>query len=271
VKDFLSWTKGFLLPVNLLAALVPIFFVASGVYSRGAMVFVVPVFRLWGSSYFPDWPNYLALFFCLGFLIQLLFVRNLFWSGANLLAAFLTTSRMVFLAVGILCIIWSLRTYLRAGGLIAATLLGVAVLGVGIYIDPHSVDLAERLTRTADREAIYGVAADLAEAQPLTGFGSVLFDNNLAKIRHESFHSFYLDLLIRFGAPVLMVFVLLLVGFDWRTAWSSQVFLPVVFLILIGSFLQNYLRHPHIFLFYSAWILNLRSIAGREGQRGKPI
>lgn len=264
VDDIRKFLRGYLLPTNLLALAVPVMFILSGIFLKGAMVFVVPSFRLWGAAYFPDWPNFLALTFCLGFLIQLFLIKNPFWAMMNLVAATLTTSRMVFVAVALAIAVWVLRSPIRvvyAGALFFAMIVGMEVVAP---VDGSTVNLAERLTRTADREAIYGVAAGLIESQPVLGFGSVLFDRQLAHIVHESFHSFYLDLLVRFGLPVLLLFSLLLLSFDWRVAARSKAFLSVALLIVVGSFLQNYLRHPHFFLFYSAWVLNLHKIVQIE-------
>lgn len=265
VDDVEKFLRGYLLPTNILAIAVPVMFVASGIFTKGAMVFVVPSFRLWGAAYFPDWPNFIALSFCLAFILQLYLIKRPIWALINLLAALLTTSRLVFLALGILALFWVLRSQVRivyAGLLTFAILVGTGPLSP---VDERSVNLVERLTRTADREAIYGVAASLIEERPLLGFGSVLFDRQLAApIVHESFHSFYLDILIRFGFPTLLLVLVLLVAFDWRIAAQSRVFLPVAALILAGSFLQNYLRHPHFFLFYSAWIFGLHQIARIE-------
>jgi hypothetical protein len=264
VEDFKKFLNGFLLPTNILALAVPVMFLVSGIFLKGSNVFVVPNFRLWGASYFPDWPNFIALVFCLGFMLQLVLIKRPTWALINLLAAVLTTSRIVFLAIFLLLIVWTFRSSVRLVYVAGLVLAIGASSGLYSVVDTLSVNLAERLTRTADREAIYNVATALAESEPILGFGSVLFDKSLAAIRHDSFHSFYLDLLIRFGAPVLILFTILLLGFDWRVAWRSRIFLPVALLILLGSFLQNYLRHPHFFLFYSAWILNLHKIVRLE-------
>lgn len=224
-------------------------------WSAGLLMFSVPQFRLWGSDYFPDWPNFLAFMLSVGFLLNAMVYRRAGFAALNIVAALLTTSRTPMIAVAI----YLIAEFLRPGGsgmkrFLMASLGILLLVAIAVVAQYLPVELIDRLTLVADREDVYGYAFELFEQSPLIGNGSVLLDSSVGHQGQASFHNSYLDLLVRHGVLGLAVFFVLIFPRRTLDPRFSGSYWAIVAFFFIGALFQNFFRHPHLLMIYASLI-----------------
>ncbi|CCF20875.1 membrane protein of unknown function [Pseudorhizobium banfieldiae] len=223
----------------------------------GMLVFSVPEFRLWGADIFPDWPNFFAAMLCIAFIAAMTFQRRWLVGLLCLMAAILTTSRTVFLAVAIF-LAWHVMlrqqryTAIRLAAVITAS-IGAAALLTILLAGTFDSEFAARLLLISDRLAILWSSIDLMLESPLTGVGGVLLDYRVGHLGAASFHNSYLEVVVRTGLIGLAIYMTLILLPLFLLRWSDTL-IPLALFILAGSMFQNLLRHPHIAIVFSVVI-----------------
>lgn len=254
--------KGFTFSMLILAILILLLSMLTGITQQGIYLFTQPEFRLWGQPYFPDWPNYLAFMLSLSFMLNIFIFRQNFLAFIQIAAALLTTSRTPLLAL-ILSVIamFFMKGKYRIMGVVL--LLAMPIILLNIEINDQ---LLERAMVSSDREDIYGFSINLFLQSPLIGHGSVLLDDSIGFYGHSSFHNSYLDILVRHGLISLLFFLYLLTPSQKNIKDGGLPFLMVILFFLIGSLFQNYLKHPHIVLLFIVIINSGRLFVKNESE-----
>jgi len=265
IPDLQRFYKGLFAGVCTVAILVFLCFFFERPYEAGLDMFSLPEYRLWGVRYFPDWPNFLAFMLALGFLIGMFIERRPGWAIFCLMAAFMTTSRTPLFAVAIFMIFTVLKMEWRTRLIFLAS--GVGLLAtLAIFLLP-TIDLSSeffaRMFLFSDRAEIYLTAVDLIKASPVLGSGAVLLDESVGNFGAASFHNTYLDILVRQGALGFLIFLALILPFG-RNINKEYLWVvaPFVLYFLIPSLFQNFLKHPHILMIYSALLIGIKRNEG---------
>ncbi|MGY2398095.1 O-antigen ligase family protein [Pseudomonas sp. SDO5271_S396] len=255
VPDLQRFYKGLFAGICTVSVLVFIAFFVERPYEAGTAIFTVAEHRLWGVHYFPDWPNFLAFMLALGFLIGMFIERRPWWAIFCLMAALMTTSRPPLFAIALFLIFAVLKMNLRARAMLLI-LGGGALLGGTLFFLPtidFSGEFFVRLFLFSDRAEVYSAALRLFENSPFFGSGAVLLDESVGNFGAASFHNAYLDILVRQGLLGLLIFLALIIPDVHRirkeTLWLMG---PIILFFLIPSFFQNFLKHPHLLMIYSA-------------------
>ena len=243
--------RGFLFGVNIISVLVLFFAFKFNIFQYGMNLLSVPEYRLWGVDIFPDWPNFLALFLTAGFLLNICLFRRPMLGAINLFAAFLTTSRTPFLALAVLAVwlFFRLRTAAKISLLVVT-----AIALIGLFSLRGNGNLMERLLLVSDRQEIYGYALQLFMESPILGAGSILMDKSVGHLGFASYHNSYLDILVRHGVVGFALFIALIYPRQLFRSDRGLNMIPVILIFLLGSFLQNFLKHPHLLMMYSVFI-----------------
>ncbi|MCI8210385.1 hypothetical protein AUC61_12635 [Pseudomonas sp. S25] len=260
VPDLQRFFKGLFAGICVVATLVMLVFFIERPYQVGLIMFSVADYRLWGANYFPDWPNYLAFMLGLGFLLGIFVERRFVLAAVCLIAAFMTTSRTPLFALGFALIFilfkmgWRARIISFLAGLVfliisAVVLLPTADMGAEFFV---------RLFLFSDRAEVYSSAWRLFEVSPYLGSGAVLLDERVGNHGAASFHNTYLDILVRQGFLGLIIF-LALVFPNIRRARPEHVWMmgAIIMYFLVPSMFQNFLKHPHFVMIYSAILATL--------------
>ncbi|HIJ94488.1 MAG TPA: O-antigen ligase family protein [Desulfuromonadales bacterium] len=232
----------------------------------GLLMFSMPEYRLWGFEIFPDWPNYLAFMLSIGFLINSSLYKRPFWALSTLLAALLTTSRTPLIALGIYTVVSIYMVRNRTFKIIFAITIVTTILGIGLvigdYISKES-DFVLRLLVFSDRIDIYGYALELISKSPIFGMGSVLFDESVGHQGFASYHNSYLDIFVRHGIVGLVFFLLLIWPIRSLKDHLPPAYWSIIFFFVIGSFFQNFFKHPHFIMLYSTIICSHGHLLGK--------
>ncbi len=252
VDDRRALLDGFSMSMYILAILVLVYSIYLRVFDNGLLLFSVPEYRLWGSDYFPDWPNYLAFMLSLAFMLNMLVFGRSVVAVVQLTAALLTTSRTPFLALG-LCIFAVFFSVRKGHSCKKWYLVGLIAVSLGTLFFSANVvdeDLLARMLIFEDRDAIYRFAMNLVFDSPIIGNGSILLDESVGFTGFPSFHNSYLDVSVRHGVPALIVFLLILMPDSKNKKTGGVAFFAMISFFIIGSVFQNFLKHPHIIMVY---------------------
>ncbi len=224
-------------------------------WSVGVLNWTVPELRLWGSPWFPDWPNFYAILLSTGFLLFLLHYRRWLPAGICMAAGILTTSRSVYLALAI-GIAWlalsgrGLRGVLRAVGVAAITVLAAMAL-VRVLAGADGLgELIERMSVLSDREEIWASSLRLFTHNPWLGLGGVTLDESVGHTGHASFHNSFAEVLVRHGVIGFALYLALLSIYATRVR-AGHAGCAVLLFYLLTALFQNTLRHPHFFMMFS--------------------
>lgn len=257
VLDHARFFKGFVDTMAVQAALVIMASIFYLPWSAGALIFSAPEFRLWGAGLFPDWPNFYAAMLCMAFIVAIALQRRWAIGLLCLVAAFLTTSRTVFLAAVILLTWYVLFRHQRHTAIRLTAVVGALLCLVGLSIVLMSgalnSELSARLLLISDRMAILWSAMDLLFETPLTGVGGVLLDYRVGHMGAASYHNSYLEVAVRTGLIGLAIYLPLVFLPLFLSRWSYGL-TPLFLFVLAGSMFQNLLRHPHIAIVFSVLI-----------------
>lgn len=224
-------------------------------WSLGVLNWTVPELRLWGSPWFPDWPNFYAILLSTGFLLFLLHYRRWLPAGVCLLAGILTTSRSVYLALAI-GIAWlalsgrGLRGVLRAAGVAALTVLAALALAWVLAGASGLDELIERMSLLSDRQEIWDSSWRLFTHNPWLGVGGVMLDESVGHTGYASFHNSFAEVLVRHGLIGFGLYMSLLFAYAGRVRLGHAGCAILLFYLLTALF-QNTLRHPHFFMMFS--------------------
>lgn len=247
--------RGYLLSCLIISVSVIILFFLSGVAQKGLLIFLVPEFRLWGENYFPDWPNFLAFFLSVSFLLNVFVFKKNFQGFLSIVAALLTTSRTPIIAI-LLYVLFQLLGRNQNG--LKRFSLFVAILLLSVFLSAYffqmNPELLERLVFAEDRVVVYGFALDMFLKSPIIGHGAILFDSSVGLDKYESFHNSYLDILVRHGILGFAFFILLIIPVFGVKLNSLKEFFPILLFFLIASLFQNFFKHPHLIMLYSVII-----------------
>ncbi len=240
--------RGVAMGCNIVALLVIIAAIYLGLWQHGLLLFSVPEYRLWGADLFPDWPNFLAFFIGLGMLLNYLLYRQPLWTGICFVAGVLTTSRTPFIAAGLI----GIHAFLQLKDRRVQVRLAIAGFGsmAAVFILLKDL-LRERLLVVSDREEIYQFALNMFLQNPISGHGSILLDSSVGHYGHASFHNSYLDIMVRHGIIGLSTFLVLIYPIGIFKNKDTKKYIPIVLFFLVGSFFQNFFKHPHIIMIYS--------------------
>lgn len=255
IPDHQRFFKGLLAGICTVAILVIFVFFIERPYQYGFFMFSVAEYRLWGAPYFPDWPNYLAFLLGFGFLWGLLIERRPVLAALCLVAAFMTTSRTPLFALVFACLFIMLRFGWPAR--ILSFLTGMVLLIIAAVVLVPNADLGgeffTRLLLFSDRAEVYSAAWNLFEKSPYLGSGAVLLDESVGNYGAASFHNTYLDILVRQGLLGVVIFFALLAP-NVRRARPEYLWImaPIMLYFLVPSMFQNFLKHPHFLMIYSA-------------------
>jgi O-antigen ligase len=225
------------------------------VFDHGVALFVLPELRLWGADIFPDWPNYMAFMLALAFMLNASLFGRPVQAIFLIVAALITTSRTPLIAVCLLAfsfVVQYLR-YNRTTVVVYVTVtIGIIIIAVLSMIGVVEIDqnFIDRMLVFEDREEIYNFSLELIRESPLIGQGSILLDESVGFTGQPSFHNSYLDVAVRHGLPALIVFLLLLTPPRGAIKVGGIYFAATVAFFLIGSFFQNFLKHPHLLMLY---------------------
>jgi len=265
LRSPMDFLRGFSVAMAVFAALVLGAALVLRIDEYGLLLFSVPDFRLWGNPYFPDWPNYLAFLLSVGFLLNTLLFRHPVFALIMLGAALLTTSRTPLLAVALSII----PALFNSKVLVKVASLSVVLLSALFLIDLASSymgdsELWSRLLIFEDRQEIFEYGLPLILDAPLLGHGSVLFDESIGFQGQASFHNTYLDVALRHGLVSLCLFLVLASPRLRDIRKGGAPYASLVLFFLLGSFFQNFLKHPHIVLLY---VVLLRAAPSFHGLR----
>lgn len=224
-------------------------------WERGLLNWTLPELRLWGQGIFPDWPNFYAILLCVGFLIFLLHYRRPLPAAICMLAAVLTTSRavLVALAVGIAWqVLFGPGRRLLVRLLVVVLLLGpvAAVLAMTIAGSDRLDEFVARMSLMSDREEIWRSSLELFLEHPWFGLGGVMLDQSVGHSGYASFHNSYAEVLVRHGIVGFLLYGWLLLAYLRRMRLAHAGSAIVAFLLVTAAF-QNTLRHPHFFMMFS--------------------
>lgn len=275
IVDYERFFRGLVDAIAVQAGFVIIAAVFYFPWHYGALVFSAPPLRLWGADMFPDWPNFYAAMLCMGFIVAIALQGRWIVGLMCLTAAFLTTSRTVFLAVAILLAWHILFRQQRYRFLV---IIGIIFIGLGGLIvifttgAPDS-EFASRLLLISDRLTILWSSMDLILDNLVTGVGGIVLDERVGHLGAASFHNSYLEVAVRMGLIGLVIYLPLIFLPLFLLRWSDGLISLTLFL-LAGSMFQNLLRHPHIAIVFSmiiAWAglkWQLRLSSGRRPEAG---
>lgn len=261
IPDLEKFYKGLFAGVCTVALLVFVFFFIERPYEAGLDMFSLPEYRLWGVRYFPDWPNFLAFMLALGFLLGMFIERRPGWALACLTAAFMTTSRTPLFAIAIFMIFTVLKMGWRTRVIFSASGVGMLLVLAMLFLPTidFSSEFFARMFLFSDRAEVYLSAVDLIKASPVLGNGAVLLDERVGNFGAASFHNTYLDILVRQGLLGFLIFLVLIFpsgrNIKKEYVWAVA---PFVLYFLIPSFFQNFLKHPHILMIYSALLIGMK-------------
>ncbi len=256
-RDRLSLLHGFAFAVTIYAGVVVFSFFYLKIYADGLQLFILPAKRVWGDSLFYDWPNMLGIMLGLGCLVNFFIFRRWGWGALTLLAAVVTTSRSVVVAIAIL-MGFAIYKALRSGRLIYQILMFIAIASVItllIWAGDNLADAAAivtRISKTDDREIVYRLALDLMAQNPLVGIGSVQYGAISDYV--ESFHNSYLKVGTRFGVPGLLLFILLVMPLKIGRNTNLELMLLLGYLPILAM-VQDALQHPHLAMLHSVFIV----------------
>ena len=258
IQDKRALLDGFSRAMLIWAALILYMAVYLRIYEDGLLLFSVPDLRLWGSEFFPDWPNYIAFLLALASLLNAFVFKRPFAAALQLAAALLTTSRTPLIALGFFVgantLLWLRsgrgRWILASVGALVFIFTALPALEL-IHVDAN---LADRLLVFEDREDIYSFALNLVMQSPILGHGAILLDESIGFTGQPSFHDSYLDIAVRHGLFALILFLALLIPTRENLYRGGFRFTAVVLFFLVGSLFQNFLKHPHIILLYVIFI-----------------
>lgn len=231
-------------------------------WSSGLLNWSLPELRLWGQPWFPDWPNFYAILLSTGFLAFLLHYRRPLPAAICFLAAVLTTSRsvLVALAIGLAWLAFfgpSRQRYLR----LAMIALGVAAAGATLAMvlagSDRLTDFLERMSLLSDREEIWRSSVELFVENPWFGIGGVMLDESVGHAGHASFHNSYAEVLVRHGAIGFILYLGLLLA-HVRRARPGHAGTAILLFLLVSAVFQNTLRHPHLFMIFSFFAIAAR-------------
>lgn len=258
VVDYVRFFKGFVDTMAVQAGLVVIASIFYLPWSAGALVFSVPQFRLWGAGLFPDWPNFYAAMLCMAFIAAIALQGRWAIGLLCLVAAFLTTSRMIFLAAVILLAWYVLLSQHRSPAIRFIVAISVSIGAFGLVLifltgGAFDSEFAARLFLISDRMDILWSSMDLIIDHPLAGVGGILLDHRVGHLGAASFHNSYLEVAVRTGLIGLAIYLPLIFLPLILLRWSDNL-IPLVLFVLIGSVFQNLLRHPHIVIVFSVII-----------------
>jgi hypothetical protein len=252
LPDKKSFVRGYCFCANILSILVLYYAFKLQIFKYGWLLLSMPEYRLWGFDIFPDWPNFFALFLTIGLLSNLIINKRPLWAFVNCLAAILTTSRTPFIGIALIFAYYIISVRSRITKIVIASGMGLGILGIGAMIAWGN--LGERMLLISDRTEIYSYALKLFAEAPLFGNGSVLMDKSVGHLGFPSYHNSYLDILVRHGLVGLSLFLILLLPPGvWRKS-SFKIMAPLLFTFLLGSFFQNFLKHPHLIMIYTVFL-----------------
>lgn len=221
----------------------------------GLLNWTQPELRLWGAPWFPDWPNFYAILLSVGFLLFLLHFRQPLAAAICLLAACLTTSRSVLLAL-VIALAWLAFTgerrlrLMRLAVLAIPLVAGGAVLGLLIINSAHFQDFVERMSLLSDREDIWESSWRLFSGHPWFGVGGVMLDESVGHTGFASFHNSYGEILVRHGLVGFALWAFMLFAYAGRVR-KSHGCTSILLFLLVSAVFQNTLRHPHLFMMFS--------------------
>lgn len=276
IEDHERFFKGFVDALGVQAMLVILASIFYLPWSMGTLVFSVPHFRLWGAELFPDWPNFFAAMLSMAFIAAITLQRRWVIGLLCLAAAFLTTSRTIFLAVVVLVGWYMLFGQKRYPAIGLAVVIGSLICAFGIAIllatGMFTSEFSARFFLISDRLTILSSSVNLIIEHPLTGVGGVVLDQRVGHLGAASFHNSYLEVAVRTGLLGLAIYLPLIFLPLVLLRWSDTL-IPLVLFVLAGSMFQNLLRHPHIAIVFSvliAWA-GLRSRSCLSPVSRKPI
>lgn len=224
-------------------------------WGAGLLNWSMPELRLWGGRWFPDWPNFYAILLCTGFLVFLLHYRRALPAAICMLAAVLTTSRSVLVALGI-GLAWLVlftpgrRRLLRFAVVALLVAVGAATIGMMLAGSDRLEEFVERMSLLSDREEIWRSSLGLFLEHPLFGIGGVMLDESVGHSGHASFHNSYAEVLVRHGIVGFLLYAWLLLAYVRRVRLAHAGSAILLFLLVTAVF-QNTLRHPHFFMMFS--------------------
>lgn len=255
IRNKLYLIKGFCVAMTLWSLMIIVFAVKLKIFENGLLLFSVPELRLWGSEFFPDWPNYFSFMLAVAFLLNAIINKNYLSSVLNIIAAILTTSRTPLIAMFIFLIILLIE-YMKLVkntkiimGLLSILIINIIILLNGINIE-YDYNFLDRLLIMEDREEIYNFSLDLIKNSPLLGHGGILLDESTGFYGHPSFHNSYLDVAVRHGILALILFLILLAPIKINLNKENYKIILILLFFLIGSMFQNFLKHPHLLMLF---------------------
>lgn len=266
--------KGFCHSMSVISVILIVAFIILHPYEHGVLMFVYPMFRMWGEGYLPDWPNFIAFGLSLSFLLSYLVTRNKKIAMLNLVAAILTTSRIPILALMLLIGMRFVKRPIMAvaiGVIVVLLFFGlIQVMELMNYEIPEINQLIDRLGKTKDRENLFSYMFDeLFLNNPLTGIGSVKMTIFNLNFNSSSYHNSYLEILVRYGSLTMIPYLFLIyprniLDFKNDMIKSNYSYLVIASFVLFTAFFQNILKHPHYLMMYSVIILKSKEIFGND-------
>lgn len=260
VSDRMQFVRAYCVTMAIWAVLVVFAWLSLGISAHGWRAFVYPELRLWGSAWFPDWPNFLAFGMGLAAILAACTLRMHVLSSLCLVGALLTTSRMAVLALALVGLHWVSCLLQRRRG--PATLFaGSCLVAVVILANWSEVrllwhqfnalldsGLLARLVKFGDRAQIWSVSADFIARNPLLGIGALPLDEHIG-LPSSSIHNSYLDVLVRTGILGLIAWLMLFFPSARSIAANKSLVYAFAFFAL-SAFFNNVLKHPHYMLVY---------------------
>lgn len=224
-------------------------------WSRGLTNWSQPELRLWGVGWFPDWPNFYAILLSTGFLVFLLHYRRPLPAAVCMLAAVLTTSRsvLVALAIGLAwLVLFGPRAHRALRFAVVAVLVGLggATLALVLAGSAGLADFIDRMSLLSDREEIWRSSLELFLEHPVFGVGGVMLDESVGHTGHASFHNSYAEVLVRHGIVGFALYAWLLLAYARRVR-PGHAGSAILLFFLVTAVFQNTLRHPHFFMMFS--------------------
>lgn len=244
----------------LLATLIIIMFFVSKTFLMFKYVFFVPEYRMWGSKYFPIWPNTTGIPILFG--VHLIFKRKKRMTTLILImgiSVILTTSRGAIL--GLIILVFNQLIRDKSGNIqiikvINYTLL--IVIGSGIlllYLNKNDPTIIKRLFLFSDRARIFETFFIYIKQRPLFGFGGntldqVVPDYSLMKLAH--LHNWVLEISFRYGIVGLLFFIGMLCRLYKRIIQREDkvFYLLLLFMALFQTFIRNF-----VFLFIFLYLI----------------
>ncbi len=253
-----AFFHGFLLASTALAVAVIAAFVATGQLRAGLSVFLVSTARLWGAGLFPDWPNYLAFSLGAAALLHLVVLRSWRWAGVCAAGAVLTTSRTGMLAALLVVAMGVVHLARRRRGRWVLAAAAVVMLALGWSARHHLLAQASnlqavqsRVLRADDRLELYRFTWGLFQQHPWVGVGPIVLDDESLGAPRNSFHSAYLEVLVRQGVLGFLVWLALMLPCGLLRR-AVRPWWPLLGYFLVSSAANTLFKQPHIFMLYSA-------------------